>query len=350
VSRKTRRGLALAAVPALIGIGIVALGVVRHRRERVALQAREAVRKDPRALVSASGEVKPRRHVDVTAQASGRIAKLLVAEGDTVRRGQVLAHIDSMRHEAGRRRSQAALASAQTELRRTEAEVRAIHASFERTRRLHAEQIVSNEAFEEASARVAAGEALLESQRRRVRQYEAALASDGDGLENTALVAPLDGVVTDLRKQPGEVVIGAQSFQPTVILTLADLALTEVEVLVGETEIRSVILGQIADVRVDAVSGGPIHGRVSAIGSPAVARGGGGPSGDRGRDGKDFRVTITLENPPPGLRPGLNATAEITTARPASALAEPLQAVVGSTRGRDGGVGRPRDGQPACPS
>jgi HlyD family secretion protein len=325
-------------VPALIGIGIAAFIVIRERRARSSVQAREADRMDLRAVVSASGELKPRRYAEVSANVSGRITSLRVSEGDTVRRGQVLAQIDSTRYEAGRRRSQEALASAQAELRRTEAEVQAIRAAFERTRRLHADDLASNEALEDASARAAAGEALIESQRRRVSQYAAALAADRDDLEKTLLVAPMDGVVTDLRKQTGELVIGGESFQPTVIMTVADLASMDVEVLVGDTDIQSVVLGQLADVRVGAISGVTINGRVSAIGSAPVARGGSDPSGNRRRGSKDFRVTITLENPPPGLRPGLDATAEIATARPASELAVPSRAVVMRTRDRDGGA------------
>jgi HlyD family secretion protein len=338
VSRRTRRGFALAAVPALIGIGTAAFIVIRERRARVSVQAREANIEDLRAVVSASGELKPRRYADVSANVSGRITSLLVSEGDAVTRGQVLAHIDSTRREAGRRRSQEALASAQAELRRTEVEVQAIRDSFERARRLHADDLVSNEALEDASARVAAGEALIQSQRRRVSQYAAALAADRDDLEKAVLVAPMDGVVTDLRKQVGELVIGGESFQPTVILTVADLASMDVEVLVGDTDIRNVVLGQPADVRIGTFSGVKINGRVSAIGSEAVARGGSDPAGSRRRGSRDFRVTITLENAPPGLRPGLDATAEIATARPASELAVPLQAVVMRARSRDHGV------------
>jgi HlyD family secretion protein len=328
----------MAAVPA--SIGIVAFAVIRGSRGRVAVEAGEAGRKDLRTVVSASGEVKPRRYAEVSASVSGRIASVLVAEGDTVRRGQVLAQIDSTRHDVEHRRSRAALASALAELRRTEAEVQAIRASFEQTRRLHAEELASDEALADASARLAAGEALVESQRRRVKQYESSPASDHEDLDRAVLVAPMDGVVTDLRKQPGEVVIGAQSFQPTVIMTVADLASMEVEVLVDEADIRSVHVGQPADVRVRAVPGVPIHGRVSAIGSSAVARGGGSGAGDRPRGSRDFRVTITLENPPPGLRPGLGATAEITTAKRTSALAVPREelrsvtpATLVSTRG-----------------
>ena len=119
----------------------------------------------------------------------------------------------------------------------------------------------------------------------------------------------MDGVITSLAKEEGEVVIGAQSFQPTVIMTVADLSVMEAELLVDETDIRNVKLGQEAEVRVDALEGVKIKGEVTEIGSSAIAR------GERGRrpatstdhtanQAKDFKVVVTLKDPPATLRPG----------------------------------------------
>src|SRR6185295_9197194 len=90
----------------------------------------------------------------------------------------------------------------------------------------------------------------------------------------TVVVSPMDGVVTSLSKEEGEVVIGAQTFQPTVIMTVGDLSVMEVEVLVDETDIRNLALGQAAEVRVDALEGLKVKGSVTEIGSSAIPRGG----------------------------------------------------------------------------
>jgi HlyD family secretion protein len=108
----------------------------------------------------------------------------------------------------------------------------------------------------------------------------------------------------------------------------------ECEVLVDETDIRNLRLGQRAEVRVDALEGLTIQGEVTEIGSSAIPRGGTATnqattgSSNTGNQAKDFRVAITLEKPPSTLRPGLNATADITTARKDAVLAAPIQAVV----------------------
>src|SRR5262249_39840083 len=174
----------------------------------------------------------------------------------------------------------------------------------------------------------------VEAARRRVLQLQAQLDSTRDDLIKTVVIAPMEGVVTSLPKEEGEVVIGAQSFNPTVIMTVADLSVMECEVMVDDTDIRNLKLGQVAEVRVDALEGVKIKGEVTETGASAIPRGSTTtgatttPSGNTGNQAKDFKVTITLVDPPPALRPGLNATADITTATRARVLAVPIQAVV----------------------
>jgi HlyD family secretion protein len=148
----------------------------------------------------------------------------------------------------------------------------------------------------------------------------------------------MDGVVTNLQKEEGEVVIGAQSFQPTVIMTVGDLSSFEVEVLVDETDIRYIALGQPAEIRVDALEGIEVRGEVTEIGSSAIPRGGAQATQATANQAKDFKVAVTIEDPSPALRSGLNATAEITIARKAGVLAIPIQAVVVRGVGKDGKV------------
>lgn len=350
-----RRVLTAVAAVAVLG-GIVAYGVVREQKGRVDVQARAVAPADLTSVVSASGEVKPRRYVNVSSNVSGRITDLLVKEGDAVKAGQVLARIDSTRIEAVTRQSGAAVEAARADLRRAEADLEVARSSFERTRRMHADRLVSDQAFDEAEAGVKALAAVVEAARRRVSQYDAALESNRDDLAKTTVVAPMDGVVTSLQKEMGEMVIGAQSFQPTVIMTVADLSVMEVEILVDETDIRDVALGQEAEVRVDALEGVKIRGEVTEIGSSAIPRGGTAAvaATSTANQAKDFKVTVTLKAPPASLRPGLNATADVTTARKEKVLAVPIQAVVVRTLDKAGkvvnpGVATAEAGEPAAP-
>jgi HlyD family secretion protein len=162
-------------------------------------------------------------------------------------------------------------------------------------------------------------------------------------------------VITSLVKEEGEVVIGAQSFQPTVIMTVADLSVMEAELLVDETDIRNVKIGQEAEVRVDALEGVKLKGEVTEIGSSAIARGAaaGTQTATTANQAKDFKVVVTLKDPPPTLRPGLNASADITTDRRSKVLAVPIQAVVVRQIDKEGKVvdpALPQAGEPEDPN
>jgi HlyD family secretion protein len=330
-SRKTR---AIAVTVGLVLVaGIVAANVVRDQRSKIAVQVGKAERRDLVSVVTASGEVKPKRYVDIGANVSGRIVNLAVKEGDRVTKGQVLARIESERYQAGTRQSAAAVASAQADFDRAVADSAVARLAFDRTRRMHDEKLVSDQDYDQAEATLKMKAAAVESGRKRVAQLQAQHDSNMDDLSKTTVISPMDGAVTSLPKEEGEVVIGAQSFNPTVIMTVADLSVMECEVMVDETDIRNVKLGQPAEVRVDALEGVKIKGEVTEIGASAIVRGQTAAqttsnAGNTGNQAKDFKVTITLADPPKEIRPGLNATADITTSRREGVLSVPIQAVV----------------------
>ena len=335
----------LVGASALLALGaVVGWSVARDARRKVAVQIQKTGKRDLVSVVSASGEVKPKRYVNIAANVSGRIDRLLVKEGERVRSGQLLARIDSTRFVADEKQSQAAVQSARADLERARADVEASRLAFERTKQMHSEELVSDQQFDQATAEYEMKRANVDSLKSRIAQLEAARESSADNLQKTAVVSPMDGVVTSLAKEEGEVVIGAQSFQPTVIMTVGDLSVMEAEVLVDETDIRNVALSQEAKVRVDALDRLEIPGEVTEIGSSAIPRSAtstgtaSATSTNTGNQAKDFKVTVTLKDPPPTLRPGLNATADIVTPRKTAVLAVPIQAVVVRQVDKDGKV------------
>jgi HlyD family secretion protein len=340
VSKRTRIIVGVVAV-AVLG-GVVAFNVTKDRRNKVAVQTQKVARRDLVSTVSASGEIKPKKFVNVAADVSGRITDLYVKEGDAVRRGQMLARIDATRLEAGKEQSEAAVQAARADLARAEADVQNARLGFERAQKMRDDKLISDQQFEQADADLKMKAAAVDAQKRRIRQQEAMLASTSDDVRKTVVVAPMTGVVTSLQKEQGESVIGAQSFSPTVIMTVGDTSSYEVEILVDETDIRYVTLGQSAEVRVDALEGMKLKGEVTEIGSSAIPRGSTTAttqtSSSTANQAKDFKVTVTLKDPPPALRSGLNATAEITTARKEKVLAIPIQAVVVREVSKEGKV------------
>ncbi len=341
MSKRTRIVIGVLAV-AVLG-GIVAVNVTKERRNRINVQTQKVGRQDLVSTVTASGEVKPRKYVNVSSNVSGRITHLLVKEGERVKRGQVLARIDSARLEASTRSSEAGVQAQKADVLRAQADLEAAKLAYDRTQRMHKDKLVSDSQMDQADAEYKMKAANVEALKRRIAQQEAALESVRDDLEKTVVVAPLDGAVTNLAKEEGEMVIGAQSFQPTVIMTVADLSVMECEVMVDETDIRNLTLGQEAEIRVDALEEGvKIKGEVTEIGSSAIPRGstqGGTPSTtNTGNQAKDFKVKITLKDPPSNIKPGLNAAADITTSRKQQVIAVPIQAVVVREVNKEGKV------------
>jgi HlyD family secretion protein len=352
-SKRTRIIIGVVVVVALGGV--VAANVIKDQKKRVNVQTRKVDKRDLVSVVTASGEVKPRKFVNISANVSGRIVRLLVKEGDRVKTGQVLARIDSTRFEADNRQSEAGLAAQRAELQRSLADLEASRLAYERTESMHKDKLVSEQAFDQAKAEFQMKTAAVETLRRRINQQEAVIESTRDNLEKTTVTSTMDGVVTNLAKEEGEMVIGAQSFQPTVIMTVGDLSVMECEVMVDETDIRNLALGQDAEVRVDALEGTKIKGEVSEIGSSAIVRGSSTGAGttatNTGNQAKDFKVTITLKDPPAAIRPGLNAAADITTARRTKVVAVPIQAVVVREVNKEGKVVEPDapQQQPSAP-
>jgi HlyD family secretion protein len=257
----------------------------------------------------------------------------------------MLARVEAERYEAGARQGEAGVAAARAELARSEADLAGAKLTYDRNKRMREEKLVAESAYDQAEAEYKMKAAGVEAAKRRVAQLQAQLDSTNDELHKTTVYSPMDGVVTNLPKEAGEMVIGAVSFSPTVIMTVADLSVMECEVMVDETDFRNLKLGQEATIKVEALEGLEMKGEVTEIGASALVRGSGSQatqqtqaSANTGNQPKDFKVTITIKDPPQNLRPGLNATADITTATRKDVLAVPVQAVVVREVNKEGKV------------
>ncbi len=183
----------------------------------------------------------------------------------------------------------------------------------------------------QAEARVAQAKAQVDSAERHVAQTDASLTRAADVLQKTVYAAPYDGVITNLPVREGEtVVIGIQNAPGSTLMTLADMSVITAEVKVDETDIVNVKLGQPAEVSIDAIPKRSFHAVVTEIGNNAIVRSTGVATSQQAsasQEAKDFKVVVTLQDPPEDLRPGLSATANITTATRNAVVTIPIQAV-----------------------
>ncbi len=177
----------------------------------------------------------------------------------------------------------------------------------------------------------------MTSAQRRVTQAQAALTRLSNVLQRFDVIAPLDGVVTDLPVRVGETVVqGVQNSAGSTIMTIADMSLITAEVDVDETDVVSVQLGQSVEVSIEAIPDKKFSGKVIQIGDTAIVRSSGlaaSQSATSTQEAKDFKVVVALDHPPQDIRPGLSATAKITTATRRSVVAIPIQALTVRTKG-----------------
>src|SRR5208282_4979267 len=191
-------------------------------------------------------------------------------------------------------------------------------------------------AVDSAREKVQSLKAQLEQTRSQVNQNEAMLVRTKDVLSKTTYTSPINGIVSYLPERVGDYVVpGITNTNGSFLMTLSDMSVVTSEVKVDETDIVSVRIGQDADVTIDAVPGKIFKGKVTEIGSQAVLRTSGlatTQSTTSNQEAKDFKVVVTLANPPENLRPGLSTTAKIKTAEKKNVLAIPIQALAVRTR------------------
>jgi HlyD family secretion protein len=338
----------------LIGVGIAGAIVLfaglalAGRRERgIEVRTEKVQRRDLVAVVTASGRIRPRRSVDVQADITGRIIELRVEEGDSVQKGDTLLRIDPTTYEAAVQQARAALAQAEANLAQAQANLEQARRGLQRTRELKRENpnLVSDEQVELAETNFEVQRALAEAARYAVEQARARLREATDQLAKTVITAPMTGIVTRVNVEEGETaIVGTMNNPGTILLTVADLSEMEAVVEVDETDVPEIEVGDSVAVQVDAYPNRTFVGRVVSVGHSALqARSPGAFVGSSDQP-VDFEVVVALENPPPGLRPDLSATADIVTATRDSVLAIPIIALTLKELEDEGRVPRERAG------
>jgi len=349
-----------------IGCGVVVLlaiivGVTVYQSQKnvATVQTGKVQRQDLSSVVSGSGEIKPKTYVNIGANAYGKITHLYVKEGDHVKKGQLLAQLENVQSTADVSANQASVQAAETDaiaadaalktsdadLLRAQADYARNKLDWDRAQNLYKDGLIAKSDFDsrqnawataeaglvQAKARISQAKAQKDSADRHVAQARANLTRVADVLQKTTYSAPYDGVVTNLPVREGEsVVIGIQNALGSTLLTLADMSVITAEVKVDETDIVNVRLGQPTEVTIDAIPRKTFHGTVSEIGDNAIVRSTGVATSQQAstsEEAKDFKVVVTVTDPPPDLRPGLSTTAKITTAARSGVLSIPIQAL-----------------------
>ncbi len=360
---KKKKILWIIIILAILVIGLVGLksaGVI-GKEEGLKVATEKVERRNITETVNASGKVYPEIEVKVSPDISGEIVELQVKEGDSVRRGQVLAKIyadiySTQRNQAAAEvnRQQAMVDNSKAQLESLRSALELAKNTFARQKQLLAEKIISTAEFEQAQNTLQAAQANYNGALQNIRSGEAGIAGSRASLDRankdlsrTAVLSPMSGVVSLLNVKAGERVVGNSMMAGTEMMRIADMSLIEVQVEVGENDIPKVKLGDSALVEVDAYNNRKFKGLVTQIASSNTTA----SSASTSNDVTNYKVHIRLlresyndlfdPNRPKSFpfRPGMNASADIQTRTKANVLSAAINAVSTREKGTDKVVG-----------
>ena len=326
-----------------------------NKGEKVAVE--KVIRRTIIESVTASGNIYPEVEVKISPDISGEVTELNVVEGDSVKKGQVLARIFAdiyalQRDEAASQvgQTQATVANSQAALEATKAALDQAKQAYDRNKSLFDQKVISQAEFEQFQTTLRSSQANYNAALQSIKGLQANVNAAQTGLTKankdlgrTTLVAPMNGVISSLKVKKGERVAGNSFNVGTEMMTVADMSVLEVRVDVGENDIVKINIGDSADVELDAYNNRKFKGIVTQIASSTKNS----ISSAVSNDVTNYEVRIRLEfdsykdliDPEKPkkfpFRPGMNANAEIKTRRQENVMATPITAVNARVKGSD---------------
>lgn len=322
------------------------------KEEGVKVSTEKATKRTIIETVNASGKVYPVVEVKMSPDISGEIVELNVIEGDSVKKGQILARIYGDIYATQRDQAAAVVSQQQAQVANSSASIGASKAQLDQARKtydmqkeLYDEKVISKSEFIAADAALQSAQATYNAALQGIRggqagvqSARAALAKANKDISRATLVSPMDGVVSLLNVKKGERVVGSSMMAGTEMMRIADLNEIEVRVDVGENDIPKVHLGDSATVDIDAYYNRKFKGVVTQISSSNT--GAAQQSAlNTSTEVTNYKVYIRLlpesykdlmDPAKPKafpFRPGMSASADIKTKTHENRLAVPINAV-----------------------
>lgn len=351
-------------------------GVLWSRRGQVTVQTSKVTRQTLTAVVTASGQIEPENYANVNANSIGKITDIYVAEGDRVKKGQLLLRTEDTQEQADMDAQSAAVKAAQATLASDEASVESYGAAIKSSEAEIAQDqatlaqdqqtyarglellkagLLAKQDFDQRYSALQVAQATLQAAQAKltqsqaqyqqakntrdmasaqVAQNRAQLMRATDVRNQTIYTSPYTGIITDLPVHVGEnVVPGVQNTAGSLLFQVSDLSLIDANIMVDETDIANIRKDQVAYVQIDALPDKTFKGDVTEIGQSALSSTTGETTTGQSQnsttteEAKQFKVVVRLTDPPNVLRPGLSATARIVTAVRKDVETIPIQAL-----------------------
>ncbi len=352
----------------IIGLAVVVILLVVLKKagalgkeEGIKVSAEKVAKRTIIETVTASGKIYPEIEVKVSPDISGEIVELNVQEGDSVRRGQVLAKIyadiySTQRDQAAAEvsRSESMTANSAAELESLKSTLDQAQSTYNRQKKLLDDKVISRAEFEQAETSFRTAQANYNAAIQSIRSSKASeqgaratLSRAYKDLGRTTITSPMNGVISLLSVKKGERVAGNSFNVGTEMMRVADMSSMEVRVDVGENDVPKVHLGDSALIEVDAYNNRKFKGIVTQIASSSRGTSTSAPTSN---DVTNYEVRIRLltssykdlidpKKPKTfPFRPGMNASADIQTKRHENVLSVPINAVTTREKGSDKAV------------
>ena len=344
----------------LVAVLIVGKLIAGKGDEGIKVSTEKATKRMIIETVNATGKVYPEVEVKISPDISGEITELNVLEGDSVKKGQVLARIYADIYATQRDQAAAAVNQQQAMTANSQSQMDALKASMDQAERTYNRQkqllddkVISAAEFEQAESAYLSAKANYNAAIESIKGNKASIASAqanlsraNKDLSRTTLIAPMNGVISSLSVKKGERVAGNSFALGTEMMRVADMTVMEVRVNVGENDIVKVNIGDSADVEVDAYNNRKFKGIVTQI-AASTATSGSALASTSSNDVTNYEVRIRLDPSSYSdlidskkskkfvFRPGMNASADIKTKRHDNVLSVPINAVSARVKGSD---------------
>lgn len=357
---KKLRWIILSLVVVVILLIVLKSSGAFGKEEGISVTTEKVTRRTIIETVTASGKVYPEIEVKVSPDISGEIVELTVQEGDSVKRGQVLARIYADIYSTQRDQAAATVNQQQAMVQNSAAQLEALRATldqaqntYNRQKKLLDDKVISASEFETAESALRTAQANYNAALQSIRSGQAGVQGARANLERASkdvnratITAPMEGVVSLLAVKKGERVVGTAQMAGTEMMRIADMSKIEVRVDVGENDVPKVHIGDSAIVEVDAYNNRKFKGIVTQIASSSK----GATGGTTTNDVTNYEVRIRLladsykdlidPTRPKAFpfRPGMNASADIQTKRHVNVISVPINAVTTREKGSDNAV------------
>lgn len=313
-----------------IGVVVLAAGGIGFQAKKAhddklvtEVDIKRIERKELHSVISASGKIKPKTMVNVSAAVSGKVLEVCVHEGDSVKQGARLLRLDPTPFETEVQQLTAAIESARANIDLQRANVRQSESTLKRSEALAAQGLVTAEQLETERTSVDVERAKLKATEQELPRLSASIEQARHELTKVDVLADISGTVTALNIEAGEFAfVGAFNNPATVLLTVADLDVIEALVEVDESQAVQAKPGESAELEVDAHADWVFKGIVTEVGHTPVTKQTGGE-----REGTSYMVKILVQDKIPGVRPGLTCSARIRTDERRNVISVPIQAL-----------------------